>query len=431
MRSNFTVYNAFNQRSNRTKVASSILRPKANIVRKESLGFRRDRVDSYHSSVRRLASQERFSGTEATSSDINLATVSIRSGAKVGEHTVEVMQLAKAQVTTSTTGFINTTDKVAKKGSISFTINGSTTTAIVIKNKTTLAELKDLINSQDSGVVASITNNGAENRLVISSRKSGSGHGFTINNSLTNIGGSVVAFATGQNSISGNTQDARNAHFKVDGVQFNRESNSSIDAIDGISLTLLKKGGATIAVSLDNSDILEAADEFVRDYSQLETAVAHLGSSRSFLLDRVAYGSMLRDAIQETRDSVLGATSGSGEFKRLADVGIELQETGKLQLDKKRLEAALVSSSRDVEKLFVGDRVRRGVFARLSERLGRDKVAAGTFQLPDTTTQGDRTRLIPKGRDLPRIHSVANRVITENSASSTVLRQLIIRMPSL
>src|SRR5262249_54345464 len=159
-------------------------------------------------------------------SDTSIATVSLGDGGIIGQYAVSISQLAKNQVTKSTNGYAATTDTAADGGSISFTINGSTTAAINITSATSLADLRQQINDQNSGVVASIVNDGTNYKLVISSRDSGTTNGFTINNSLTNSGGTAVAFAAGQNATTGNAQNAQNASLTVNGISISSASNT-------------------------------------------------------------------------------------------------------------------------------------------------------------------------------------------------------------
>src|SRR6266853_2119488 len=95
------------------------------------------------------------------------------SDAVSGEYSLHVTKLAKSQVTASTTGYPATDTIVADGGSLSFTIGSVTTTAINITAGTSLLDLRNAINAQNSGVVASIVNTGLAKKLVISSRTTG------------------------------------------------------------------------------------------------------------------------------------------------------------------------------------------------------------------------------------------------------------------
>src|SRR6185436_2067369 len=210
-----------------------------------------------------------FSGVAATSSDPTTATVSAGEGGSIGQYSVSTTQLAKNQVTKSTNGYSAVTDVAANGGSISFTINGTTTPPITIASDTTLSGLKDQINAQSSGVKASIVNDGTNYKLVISSRETGVTKGFTINDSLTNSGGAAVAYAAGQSPIAGNAQDAQNALFKVNGIDIVSASNTVADAIPGTTLKLLKAGDVTVDVTNDFAPIKDNLKTIVTQYNKM------------------------------------------------------------------------------------------------------------------------------------------------------------------
>src|SRR5437870_7680124 len=143
-------------------------------------------VSSLQTPVTSLTSETALSNVAASSSDTSIATVSLGDGGIVGQYDVSIDHLAKGQVTKSTNGYAATSNTAANGGSISFTINGVTTDNINITSATSLSDLKQQINNQNSGVVASIVNDGTNYKLVISSRATGLSNGFTVNNSLTN-----------------------------------------------------------------------------------------------------------------------------------------------------------------------------------------------------------------------------------------------------
>src|SRR6185295_1027003 len=131
-----------------------------------------------------LISSALFTNAVASSSNTGVGSATAGSDAVSGEYTLHVNSLAKSQVTASTSTYSALTDIAADGGSLSFTIGGVTTTAIDITEGTTLLDLRNAINAQKSGVVASIVNTGTSKKLVISSRTTGEASGFTINNKI-------------------------------------------------------------------------------------------------------------------------------------------------------------------------------------------------------------------------------------------------------
>ena len=366
----------------------STSRPVVHLRKDPTLQIAADSLRTIESVVRRLGSDESFSATRSTSSDPDVLVPSVTGGANVGTHTVEVTQLAQKQITASQNGYVNSTDTVADGGSISFTVNGANTSAITITSTTTLADLKSQINDQNSGIVASIANNGIEDRLVITSRESGKGQGFTINNSLTNSVGPVLAFESGQSSLTGNTQNALNAHFIVDNVEFSRTSNAVHDAIDGMTFTLKKKGKSSVTASTDHTAIRTATDTLVAEHNRLHNVAQSLGSSRSHVQDRLRMGTAVTSAIGKVRAAF--SANGVGRLNTVAEVGLTVKNSGKLDLDSKKLEAALSDSPAEVKTLF------SHVFGRLGQQFAGPQVATGTIATSDVLSPKNGNALLPQ-----------------------------------
>ncbi len=344
---------------------------------KLSVSTTADSMRQFASALSGLGDSEAFLATAAASSDRDVVRVTAHGRARVAEHSLEITQLATMQVTTATTGYADTADVVADGGSVSFSVNGSTTTSISISSSTTLSELKDLINSQNSGVVASIANDGVNNRLIISSRQSGRGQGFTINNSLTHSSGTVLGFETGQSSVYGNTRNAGNARFSLNGNDFNGSSNTFEDVIEGLTLTLVGEGSTTVTASSDYVQLSRDADRFVREFNTLDAAAENMVDREASSRDRVILDATLPHIQRLTRDAVNRRVD--GRFNSLSDVGFTLQQSGRLQLDKNKLNVALNQDAARVERLFSGNPDGEGVFADLSARLGIRNAAGGTL----------------------------------------------------
>jgi flagellar hook-associated protein 2 len=328
-------------------------------------------ISKLQTSVNSLNSTTIFTNVSAASSDTGIATTSVGSGAIAGKYDLSITQLAKGQVTSSANGYSATSDVVATGGSISFTIDGETTTAIQITEDTTLAELKDAINNQGSGVVASVVNDGTNYKLVISSRNTGEDNGFIVNNSLTNSPGTVVSFAPGQNATTGNAQNAQDAEFSVNGLDITSGSNTVTDAVPGISVTLIKAGTVSVNVSADYDTLKETLKTLVTDYNKLrefynaQAKVDPLTGKAGVL----GNDTVLRQALRDIRSTVLESNSNGGRYSYLAEIGLEFTQTGDLKFDETKFNTALDSYPEDLQKLLQGTDVVSGVFDTLKTRL--------------------------------------------------------------
>ncbi len=328
-----------------------------------------------------------FTDLAAESTDTDIATVTLGDAATAGAYALNITQLARAQVTASTNGYTATTDTAADGGSISFTIDGNTTTAINISLATTLTELKTLINDQDSGVVASVVNDGTNNKLVISSRETGAVNGFTINNSLTNGVDTVVAFAVGQSESSGNSQDSQNAAFTVNGLAITGASNTVTDAIPGTTVTLVTTGTATVNVTNDYGALEESVKTFITEYNALKEFFDEQVKLDSITGKPGPLGrdSILRQALSDVRNTILTSNGNDGQYSYLTEIGVEFEQDGTLTLDQEKFDTAMDNNVADVQKLFQGDGTVDGVFDDLDAALKNIDSTAGLIKTTRTS----------------------------------------------
>jgi flagellar hook-associated protein 2 len=340
-----------------------------------------DQVSQLEDTVTTLASQTAFTNVTATSADSTIATVSAGSGGTAGSYDLNVTKLAKSQLTSSTNGYTNTTDIVADGGSISFTIGSQTTTPITISGQTSLSDLANQINSQNSGVFAAVVNDGTNNKLAIMSRQTGKANGFTINNHLTNGSGTLLAFAPGQGTTSGNAQDAADASFTVNGLTIASGSNTVTNAIPGLTVSLSKAGETLVSVTPDYTTVQNTIATLVSQYNNLQQYVKSQAAT-------VGSDPIARQVMQDIRSQLM-ASSGSGQYKYLAQIGVQFNSDGTLTFNQGSLQSALTSAPSDVQTLFQGSGG-NGLFNTFLSALQADDSTAG---LISTATSSNNTEI--------------------------------------
>jgi flagellar hook-associated protein 2 len=371
-------------------------------------------ISQLETTVTTLASQTAFTNLTAAAGDSTIATVSAGSGAIAGSYTLNTTNLATAQVTSSTNGYTNTTDTAATGGSISFTIGGTTTTPITITSATSLASLASQINSQNSGVFAAVVNDGTNNKLVITSRQTGTSNGFTINNSLTNSSGAALTFAAGQSPTSGNTQNAVNAAFSVNGMNITSGSNTVTTAIPGVTVNLLKAGQTTITVTPDYTTLQNTLSTLVSQYNSLQKYVNQQSATSNRQSGPLANDSVARQVMADISARLMASNS-SSQLKYLANAGVQFNADGTLSFSQSTFQAAINANPTDVQKLFQGTN-NNGIFNNLLSTLQSDDATAGIIF---TTTKSDNTTL----------QSLATE-ITQQQAQLDLRRQQLTKMYS-
>jgi flagellar hook-associated protein 2 len=316
-------------------------------------------VASLQSAADDLADLSRTSSFTAQSSAPSAVSVSTTGAAAGGDYDVVVNELARAQVTASTSVSPDAATTVVASGG-SLTIGGVTVT---VAGDVTLQGLADAINGTDGiGVHAAVIRTGADAyRLALTGSLSGAANGFTITNGLT--GGAGVTFAdTDGNGVSGdsaedNAVSASDASLLVNNIAVTSTSNTFTDVIPGVTFTAYAKDPNTtvhIGVTSDSSAFASKLDAFVTAYNDIASFIndqrtaAAQGDTSSIGRD-----ALLRQLSGSLRTTLLGA-HGSDALTRLSEIGIEFQRDGTLTLDANTLSDALVNNEADVRSLLSG-----------------------------------------------------------------------------
>jgi flagellar hook-associated protein 2 len=386
-------------------------------------------ISRFQAPITALTSATAFSNVAATSTDTAIGTVSLGDGGLPGQYDVVIDHLAKGQVTSSTNGYAATSAVAATGGTISFTIEGEPTDDITISATTTLAELKEQINNQDSAVFASIVNDGTNYKLVISSRETGLTNGFTINNSLTNTSGTVVAFAVGQNATTGNTQNAINAGLTVNGISISSASNTLVDAVPGVTVSMLKAGTMSVKVSQDFTTIKDNLKTLVTEYNKLRQFAAQQANGP------LKNDSVLREVLNDIKSVLLTSNSNGGRYHYMSEIGLEVMQSGDLKLDETKLNTAINSYSSDLEKLFQGTGGGNGVLDNLKTTVANLDGTAGLIKSTRSSLEtsiksmrdrvsSQQLRLEIRRRELMKMYTAADQAMSQLKAAGGQLANL-------
>ncbi len=217
-----------------------------------SYGQLATKLDALRTASGALSDSTTLTSYAATSSDSTALTVSASSGATAGRYEVVVNELARAQVTVSSTFAPDTDTTVVATGG-SLTIGSE---QINISGPVTLQQLSAAINA-DANAPASasiVATEPGEYRLVLTSKDTGAANAFTITNQLT---AGTMTFADANNdNISGNSAsdnavNATDASVLINNIAVTSSSNTLDSGIPGVSLTLLQKDPTnTVVVSV-------------------------------------------------------------------------------------------------------------------------------------------------------------------------------------
>lgn len=274
--------------------------------------------------------------------------------AVTGSYSVQVNTLASAQaiatsVYTSSSALVGAGTLTIESGTwganqASFT--GSASTAIEITADDTLASVRDKINTSGAAVTASILTDASGARLVIRSKDTGAANAFRTSVS----GGGPVALGYDPSSGVNNatrSQTAADAAATINGLAVTSASNSLVNVLDGMTLTLNEPTttAVTVNVKSDTEAMKKTLQDFAAAYSELAKLIA---TDTRYDAASKAAGPLQGDGaivgLQNRLRAMLGATSGaSTTYTRLSDVGFEMQRDGSLSVNATKLDKALAN----------------------------------------------------------------------------------------
>jgi flagellar hook-associated protein 2 len=142
----------------------------------------------------------------------------------------------------------------------------------------------------------------------------------------------------------------------IDGLPVSRQSNAISDVVPGITLNLTGNSGVSNSVSFaaDSSGTEKALTTFVDAYNTLEqTLSSQLVTDPTQTYGDTLLGHSTTSSIEDSMQSMLSQTVlASGGVRTLADLGLELQRDGTLQLNVATLQNAIQSSPSAVNAIF-------------------------------------------------------------------------------
>lgn len=346
--------------------------------------------------VNALGKADLFGAAKATVSGKGF-TASAKAGTAASSHSIEVMQMAKAQrlSTDASTSFVPADGKLTiqfgKMDESNNFISDGSRTAILNFEGSTLAELRDAINKDHSlGIKASVVNNGTAEQLVLTGDATGEEMVFKLDGTDGLAG---LSYNPADGASSGQMQvveAAQNARIKVNGIEISRGKNVISDVIEGLTLTLTEEPEAgaaslkgSVSIGPDNQGAREAVEAFIKAYNEVNKTLNELTAydAKTREGSTLTGDSTVRNVQATLRNALNESLAGIGGISTLAELGIGVgksetdKDTGKvsisneLSLDTAKFEAALANPDKDVASFFAGKDDVKGMAARFSAHL--------------------------------------------------------------
>lgn len=295
---------------------------------------------------------------QVSNSQSNAVKVSADSSATTGSFDLEVLQLAAAQRTASSSfSAVNTTLNGGAAFSLNLSINGGTTQSIAV-NTATPTGMVDAINNANLGVSARLvqTNSAGSAWSIVVTGQSGADQAFTLTSSDSSANPVAgVEFGT-------TLQSASQAIVKIDGLTVDRASNSIGDLVKGVTFELnsiTSNGAAHLNVTRETASLKEKLQTLVSAYNDFNKTMQELTDPKSEVKTvggALAADSLVQNLRSQVRKLVTNTSETPGTHIRAArDVGLSLDRFGVLQLDETKLDTALSSHFDEVVTMFTAD----------------------------------------------------------------------------
>lgn len=296
------------------------------------------------------------------------ATVTAANGVAPQSFTIDVTTLATKDIQQSST-FASKADTIATAdGTITINIDGQDFD-IAVTTTTTIEDFKNSINDiAGEKVDASILNVAdGDYRLVVSSDETGDAQDITFTDTDTILVGGV-------NFAETEVQNAVDASFKYNGIDFTRSSNTITDITVGVSITLVEEGkSSTATVSQDTDEIVTELSTLASAYNSLFRELTNTTTSD---LDEgtvgIFNGENTIKTLSREINKLLFQVDSNGNS--IVNYGFELNQDGTLTFDESTFKTEFAKDPDAAEKLFKyetasnGD-VTDGIFKKLDDYL--------------------------------------------------------------
>lgn len=347
-----------------------------------AFGTLKGALSAFQSAMQGLSDSAKFQAIKAGAADDSIlnATANVKGKAVPGSYSVEVQQLAQQQKVSSD-GFASLSSVVGSgtltiqygtydNGTNTFSLNSAKAaqTIRIDPSSNTLSGVRDAINAANAGVSATIINDGAGNRLVLTAKDTGAANSIrvTVNDddgtNLDSTGLSQLAYDPAATTGSGRNltqvQAAQDAKLQIDGIAISKPSNIVTDAIEGLTLNLLKSNAGrstTLDVARDTAGVKASVEAFVKSFNSINQTLKDLGgynsaTKRGGILQGDSTALSIQRGIRATLTAAVGQIPGS--FASLSQIGVSFQKDGSLALDSAKLQAAMDSGFDQIGGLF-------------------------------------------------------------------------------
>jgi flagellar hook-associated protein 2 len=396
-----------------------------------ALGSLKGALGGFQSALGPLSSLASFSSRSATSADPDVFTATATSAATAGSYDIEVLEIASAHQISTVAGFSGGASHLIGDGTLTIGVGSSSFSAVVPASSSSLAGIRDAINAAPGNnnlVRATIVNGSDGAHLVLTSQVTGAANAISVAASGGNGGLSALNYDAQNTAGYAQPRPAADSRVSIAGLITTSANRTIVDAIDGVTLTLLEADVGethTLTIANDTSAVANRISTFVQQFNSLAST---MGGLRSYEPSTKVAGPLLGDAMLrgiegDIRSRLTDRVGGlSGNYQSLASIGITTNKNGTLALDDVKLKAALAADYDGVAAIFgsadgVATKLKAAVDGRLTAGAELD-VRSKRLNEQSVTLQKQTAELET------RMASVQQRYLKQFNSLDSLLSQL-------
>lgn len=337
-------------------------------------------LSAFKTTMTSLGKSSTFENLQTTIADKTVFTATATNKAASGTYQVNVTQMAQAHSISSA----GQTSKTALIGSgadttLTFqfgTISGGTlangaytgatftqdanqaTGTVIIKNgDNSLQGIRDAVNAANIGITATLVSDGSAtpDHLIFTSNKTGEASSMKIDVTGDAALQGLLQYDPAATQTLKQTSVAQNTQLTVNGFFVNSATNEVKEAIQGVTLNVIKTGSTSMTLAKDTAAVETSVNSFVKAYNDLNKTLRSLTAYNAEtktggLLVGDSTARTIQDQIRNTMSTSLSGLSNSN--MSLPQIGVAFQRDGTLAVDSAMLKKAMESNYDDIAGLF-------------------------------------------------------------------------------
>ena len=328
----------------------------------------------------RIADPNSWSARVASSSNASAATITATNAATATSISLDVDALALKQSASSApiapgtmpgAGILTFQLGTWTGAGASFAPGTSASVGVMVAATDTLATIAGKINGANAGVVASVFNDGVNQRLLLQSSATGAASGFRVQSADAPLAGLVFdpqnKPGVGMAAAGTPVQYGQDAKARINGLAVTSTTNTLDGNFAGVTINLAAttttgygtpaevKNAVTMAIRQDVTLSVKNTQDFVTAYNTLAKSLADMTKyDATTKTSGLFQGDPAIIGLQNVLNRMLGSISLGATSQRLADVGLIKQRDGTLNIDTTRLSAA-ANNGTSLQQLFTNN----------------------------------------------------------------------------